>query len=184
MKETIQQLDVLLSTVRSEFYQYLKDPLDEKQVELLEAQYQLKLPADLLALYAWKNGQDDDCFEAFVNNAAFIPLEEALDIAKQNTSMIGLDFDVENWWNEKWIPIFHNGGGDYICYDMGGLFTGQKGQLIEFWHADNDRNVIAPSLGSFLEKLKEYYENTPEEDFDEYFQIASPENYPKRFIVE
>ena len=184
MKETIQQLDVLLSTVRSEFYQYLKDPLDEKQVEVLEAQYQLKLPADLLALYAWKNGQDDDCFEAFVNNAAFIPLEEALEIAKQNTSMIGLDFDVENWWNEKWIPIFHNGGGDYICYDMGGLFTGQKGQLIEFWHADNDRNVIAPSLGSFLEKLKEYYENTPEEDFDEYFQIASPENYPKRFIVE
>ena len=184
MKETIQQLDVLLSTVRSEFYQYLKDPLDEKQVEVLEAQYQLKLPADLLALYAWKNGQDDDCFEAFVNNAAFIPLEEALDIAKQNTSMIGLDFDVENWWNEKWIPIFHNGGGDYICYDMGGLFTGQKGQLIEFWHADNDRNVIAPSLGSFLEKLKEYYENTPEEDFDEYFQIASPENYPQRFIVE
>ena len=51
MKETIQQLDLLLSTVRSEFYQYLKDPLDDKQVEALEEQYQLKLPEDIRVLY-------------------------------------------------------------------------------------------------------------------------------------
>lgn len=184
MKETIQQLDVLLSTVRSEFYQYLQDPLDEKQLESLEEKYQIKLPADLRVLYAWKNGQDDSCFEAFVNNSTFIPLEEALEIAKENTSMIGLDFEIENWWNENWIPIFHNGGGDYICYDLGGVFTGQKGQLIEFWHADNDRNVIAPSLEAFLGKLREYYENKPQEDFDEYFQIDDLESYPRRFKVQ
>lgn len=183
MNETIQQLDLLLSTVRPEFYQYLKNPLTDQQIGSLEAAYQVKLPADLRVLYTWKNGQQDDCYEAFVNNSTFLPLEEALEIAKENTSMIGLDFEIDNWWHEQWIPILHNGGGDYICYDLGGLFTGQEGQLIEFWHADNDRNVVAPSLGSFLGKLKEYYENTPAEDFDEYFQIDSPENYPKKFIV-
>ena len=30
---------------------------------------------------------------------------------------------IDNWWNENWIPIFHNGGGGHICYDMIGIFT-------------------------------------------------------------
>lgn len=63
-----------------------------------------------------------------------IPLKEALDISQKLSAMIGTDFEIENWWNEHWIPVFHNGGGDYICYDTKGIFTGNKGQIIEFWH--------------------------------------------------
>ena len=184
MKQTIQKLDTLLSSFRAEFHTDLREPLNDKQIDILEEKYAVKLPPDLRELYQWKDGQDDSSYEAFVNNSTFIPLEEALEIAAEMTSMIGHDFEVENWWNEKWIPIFHNGGGDYICYDCGGLFTGQQGQIIEFWHADNDRNVIAPKLQEFVAKINLYYESRAAEDFDEYFEIESPENYPKRFIVE
>ena len=103
--------------------------------------------------------------------------------AAENTSMIGFDFDIENWWNEKWIPIFHNGAGDYICLDTGGIFTGREGQLIEFWHADKDRNIIAPTLELLLSKLNHYYETIQPKDFDEYFTTESLKDYPKRYKV-
>jgi cell wall assembly regulator SMI1 len=99
--------------------------------------------------------------------------------------MIGFDFEIENWWNQNWIPIFQNGGGDSICYDLKGIFTQKRGQLIEFWHADNDRNVIAPTLEAFFRKIIEFYEKKKQnKEFDEYFEIEQIENYPKRFIVK
>jgi hypothetical protein len=75
-------------------------------------------------------------------------------------------------------------GGDHICYDTSGVFTGQKGQLIEFWHADNDRNVIAPNLKSFIEAINEFYKTKEIKDFDEYFEIENIKDFPKNFYVE
>lgn len=183
MDDIFQKLDQHLAALRPEFYASLRQPLSDDEIDSLEEKYKIKIPVELRTLYKWKNGQDDSCYEAFVNNSAFIPLDQALDIRTENTSMIGFDFEIENWWNEKWIPIFHNGGGDYICYDMGGLFTGQQGQLIEFWHADPDRNVISPSLEAFISKLNDYYTTKSQDEFDEYFEIENLDDYPKKFIV-
>ncbi|WP_223649492.1 SMI1/KNR4 family protein [Hymenobacter psoromatis] len=184
MKENIKELNEKLSTLRPEFYVSLQQPLAESEINSLEEKYKMQIPSDLSALYKWKNGQVSDCYESFVNNSMFIPLEQALAIAAENTSMIGYDFEVENWWNEKWIPIFHNGGGDYICYDLGGIFTGQQGQLLEFWHADNDRNIIAPNLEAFISKINYFYNTKQKQEFDEYFQIENIDGYPQEFTVE
>ncbi|MFD1604597.1 SMI1/KNR4 family protein [Flavobacterium artemisiae] len=184
MESILQKLDQNLSSLRPEFYKTLQEPLNNADIEALEKKYNVILPEDLKALYKWKNGQEANNFESFVNNSMFIPLDEALDIASENTSMIGFDFEIENWWNAKWIPLFHNGGGDYICYDGEGTFTGNSGQIIEFWHADNDRDVIAPNLESFLSQLNSYFESNQVEDFDEYFEVEKIQGYPKRFIVD
>ena len=184
MNEIIKKLDAFLSTLRPGLYESLQPPLNHNGIEGLEGKYHMKLPNDLKTLYQWRNGQAPNNYDSFVNNSMFMPLEEALDTAAGNTSMIGLDFEIENWWNAEWIPVFHNGGGDYICYDCGGTFTGQQGQIIEFWHAGNDRNVIAPTLEAFISKLNLYYETRNPQDFDDYFHIEKTEGYPKRFIVE
>ena len=184
MEEIIQKLDKYLSTSRPEFYLELNEPLDDSQIDKLEEYYKIKIPKDLRVLYRWKNGQKPGCYEAFVNNSGFIPLRQALYDASELTSMIGSDFEIDNWWNENWIPIFQNGGGDSICYDLKGAFTGQQGQLIEFWHADNDRNVIAPTLETFFSKIIDFYEAKQKEEFDEYFEVEEIENYPKKFILE
>ena len=184
MDETLQLLDINLRNLRPDFYLQLNPPLTDFELGQLEVKYKLVLPADLKLLYKWKNGQADSCCDSFVNNSVFIPLDTALDSAKESTSMIGFDFEIENWWNENWIPIFNNGGGDCICYDCCGVFTGKVGQLIEFWHADNDRNVIAPSLLTFVEKINKYYETTEKSDFDEYFLVGLTHDYPKRFVVK
>lgn len=184
MNDLIQKLDNYLSLLRPDYYLELAPPLDDSQLDKLEAHYKIKLSEDLRTLYKWKNGQRADCYEAFVNNSMFIPLHQALYDASELTSMIGLDFEIENWWNENWIPIFQNGGGDNICYDLRGIFTGTQGQLVEFWHADNDRNVIAPSLEAFFSKIIEFYEIKAKEEFDDYFTVEALASYPKRFIVK
>ncbi len=184
MKSKLKQLDKNIKKKRPEYYSLLQEPLTEKEISELELKYNIKLPSDLKELYLWKNGQSQENYEAFVNNAMFEPLEQVLLSSKELTQMIGYDFEIENWWNENWLPIFSNGGGSYICYDLKGVFTGEKGQLIEYWAKDNDRQVIAPNLIDFIKKLNQYYEETSKEEFDEYFDISeSIVQWKKEFIV-
>lgn len=183
MKDILIKLDHQLSALRPEYYQMLKEPLNIRRIYYLQKKYKVKVPADIKALYKWKNGQLEDCYDAFVNNAMFIPLSEALETAAEFTAMIGSDFDQENWWHNQWIPLFHNGGGDYICYDCGGLFTGQAGQLIVFRHDVPDRHVIAPTLSSFVSKLTEFYDTNVPAYFDEYFHIGNIPGFPKKFFA-
>lgn len=163
MKNQLEVLDNYLRKFRPDFYSNLNEPLKDKEIQALEKKFKITIPSDLKELYKWKNGQS--CFDSFVNNSMFMTLEEALASAQECTSMIGYDFDIDNWWNEHWIPIFHNGGGDHICYDIGGVFTGEQGQLIEFWHADNDRNIIAPNLKGFIESINKIYKEAEEQEY-------------------
>lgn len=80
------------------------------------------------------------------------------------------------------MPIFSNGSGDFICYDLAGSFDGQPGQLIEYWHADNDRNIIAGDLTSFLGALVDLY--TMYDPSDEFVQVEDLPGYLVRHIVQ
>ncbi len=184
MKKQLEKLDAYLKEKRPEYYNQLLKPLSEKEILDLQEEFNIELPNDIKELYLWKNGQRQDCYKSFVNNSIFEPLEAVLATNKELTELIGYDFEIENWWNENWIPIFSNGGGDYICYDLKGMFTGQKGQLLEYWNDDEERIVIAPNLISFIEKINTYYETTSIEEFDEDFDISdSIEKWEKKFIV-
>jgi len=180
MEILLENLSEQLKNSRPDFYKQLLAPLAPEEIQKLEQTFDTQLPQNLKALYSWKNGQQG--FEAFVNNSMLLSLEEALRISKMLTAMIGKDFDRENWWNKAWIPLFHNGGGDYICYDTEGVFTGQKGQILKHYHDYEARNILAPNLEAFLESLNTFYKKTPTEELDEYFEV-SLEGYPKRFKV-
>lgn len=179
MQAFLNKLDSHLTSKRAAYYATLQPGLSTEEITALEKEFNVTVPADLRALYQWKNGQQVDSYEAFVNNSMFLSLRSALETARENTSMIGSDFELENWWHAAWIPIFDNGGGDYICYDTVGVFTGIRGQIIEFWHADNDRNTIAPDLTTFITSINHLYSTTPAEEFDEYFEVKTPDGYPK-----
>jgi cell wall assembly regulator SMI1 len=179
MQALLNRLDQYLSTKRADYYAALQPGLSAEEITALEKEYNVRIPADLHALYAWKNGQKQDVYDAFVNNSMFLSLQHALDTARELTGMIRTDFEMENWWHPAWIPLFDNGGGDYICYDTAGVFTGIKGQLIEFWHADNDRDTIAPDLTTFITAVNQLYATTDVKDFDEYFEVKLPDGYPR-----
>src|SRR5690349_19897746 len=51
--------------------------------------------------------------------------------------------EISKPWSNTWLPIFTNGAGDYLVYESGGK---KPGALIEYWHADEDRDVEFSSL--------------------------------------
>ncbi|WP_336690747.1 MULTISPECIES: SMI1/KNR4 family protein [unclassified Chryseobacterium] len=97
MDETIEKLNQYLSVLRPEFYSQLNNPLTDEQIDTLEDYYKLQIPTDLRILYKWKNGQNMNCYDSFVNNSMFIPLNQALFDASELNMMIGTDFEIENW---------------------------------------------------------------------------------------
>lgn len=181
MASILVSLDQLIESNRKEYYSSLRPGLDDATIQILENRYGITLPEDLKNLYKWHDGQRYDNYEAFVNNCTFLQLDQALDSAAEFTSMIGSDFELPDMWHETWIPIFSNGGGDFICYDLAGSFDGQAGQLIEYWHADNDRNIIAGNLSSFLQALVELYQMY--DPVDEYLQVEDLPGYPVRHVI-
>ncbi len=54
------------------------------------------------------------------------------------------------YWHVKWIPIAYCLTGDLYCVDLAPTAQGQHGQIIEFWHDADTRDLIAPSLSDFL----------------------------------
>ena len=184
MKNELEVLDKNLKEKRPKYYAQLQKPLTMEGILVLETKYGVQLPEDVKTLYLWKNGQNYNCYEALVNNSTFEPLENVLNNAVESKEMIGYDFLIENWWNDNWLPLFANGGGDSICYDMKGVFTGNAGQLLEFWHADNDRTVIAPDLTTFLRIQNEYYQEVDSANYDEFFNISDRlVDFKESFII-
>jgi cell wall assembly regulator SMI1 len=56
-----------------------------------------------------------------------------------------------DWWNLRWIPFTHNGGGDHYCLDLDPPADGVVGQVIDFGHETGPIRVLAPSLREYLE---------------------------------
>jgi cell wall assembly regulator SMI1 len=178
----IEKVDQYLKTNRPEYYAILNPPLTNEGITLLEEEYRIKLPADLRALYKWKNGHEEIYFDQnFIDNFQFFSLDVSLRDARELTEMIGLDFTRENWWNKHWVPFLMR-GSDCYCYDMEGTFTGNKGQIIEFVHDDGWRPVVAPNLTAFLEHIIISWPNNTCTGFDDgQVQMDYIAGYPLEF---
>lgn len=55
-----------------------------------------------------------------------------------------------DWWHPGWIPLTASGNGDHCCLDLAPGPAGQVGQIIEVWHDDSLRNLLAPDFAQWL----------------------------------
>jgi cell wall assembly regulator SMI1 len=175
IKIALLHLDARLQKNDPALYATLQAPLTLSEIQALEKKYDTRLPAELKELYRWKNGQRvDDKTRSRVGGKIFMPLEEALlnrdELNDLTTSeQIKDKFKIRNWWRVSWIPIFENGGGNYLCYDMEGTFTGTPNQIVGYYHRKNYRQAVSPNLTNFLE-----------DTMTGYTHIHHP-GYPRRF---
>ncbi len=54
------------------------------------------------------------------------------------------------YWHLKWVPIAYCLTGDLYCLDFAPTTQGQSGQVIEFWHDADTRDLIALSFEELL----------------------------------
>lgn len=186
MKAIIQRLDNNIKQANPKLYATLNAPLSEAEIHALEVEHKLALPPDLKELYRWKNGQNlDNGTVSFLGNETFLSLQEALGnrdfLNEELFAKTPEDhFKIKNWWNKDWIPVFENGGGDYTCYDPVGVFSDTKGQMLGYYHDENYRSVMAPSLESFLQSVCLVYEKVYEDEWDSFKAVKG---YPKSYDI-
>lgn len=59
----------------------------------------------------------------------------------------------DEWWRLKWVPFCGDGGGNHLCIDLDPAPGGRVGQVIEMWHDDPQRVVIASSLQDYFSQI-------------------------------
>jgi cell wall assembly regulator SMI1 len=186
MHPQIATLEALLRRVRPDVYANLQPGVNEELLSAIERCLGLELPTLFKELYRWRNGQPPDDFSAWQNNQTLLSLD---DIAESHQVLSELleagEFDRANWWSVRWVPFLHNGAGDYLCLDTEGSFTGRKGQIIQFWHDDPTRWVVAPSFEAYLDSYLRMLERAAAQavthgELDLYWENDIP-GYPVRY---
>lgn len=158
----------------------LPGPASEEAIAATEEKIGFKLPADLRESYAIHDGMeygDDELHiipagEDAMDTMAFclLPVASIADEWAVWKELIdGGDFEGEEatpdpgivnaWWSNGWIPVAGNGGGDFVCVDAEPAEGGKVGQVICAWHDMDDRKLLAPSWGKFLESIADEMES-------------------------
>ena len=111
-----------------------------------------QLPADLVALVTWHDGQEWNSPLSRKDNRRLLSVREILD----EHSFFGdpmSDFLMP--WSTSWIPVLTNDAGDFLVYETQGPLAGA---LLHYWHDDPSRSVAHPSLIHWAEGLLREYE--------------------------
>ena len=181
----LRRLDELLQRHRPAYYATLNPPATEAGLAAFEAQFQLPLPPELRQWFGWRNGQQG--FASLCQNDCLHSLDSAADSMRINCELLADGDFVPNWWRPGWVPFLENGGGDHVCVDLEGTFTGQAGQIMEHWHDWEARTVLFPDLTSWLAAVVRGYEEAgartallTDETVDA-LELERPEGFPLEF---
>jgi cell wall assembly regulator SMI1 len=138
----------------------LNPPATNEQIAHLQEALGVTLPDDYVACLKIHNGQNTNVGGLF-DGSEFLSNDEILaQWAVWKDLLDGGEFaDIESepangvrndWWNASWIPFTHNGGGDHLCLDLAPDASGSSGQVITMWHDSAERELLAPSFGSWF----------------------------------
>lgn len=181
----LQRLDELLQRHRPDYYATLNPPATAAELAAFEAQFQLALPPELREWFGWHNGQQG--FDSFFQNNCLQSLDGAAESMRINRELLADGDFVVNWWRPGWVPFLENGGGDHVCVDLEGTFTGQTGQIMEHWHDYEARTVLFPDLLSWLAAVVRGYEAASADaalltdEIIEELEAERPDGFPREF---
>lgn len=91
-------------------YQVLNPGLSFEDIEREVSILPFSLPTEIYELYMWRNGglleelpypSFDDCKEGYERIHRFLPLKEAVEVARS--------------WNKGWFPLFDTDGSIFGC---------------------------------------------------------------------
>ncbi|HEX6427039.1 MAG TPA: SMI1/KNR4 family protein [Niastella sp.] len=174
MKETWKAIENKLKEMAPLVYEDLNEGATQAQIEELERVIGAKLPDDFIEFYKIHNGQKpinfnpnialfdhtklmsiDEIIEEWDMNKGLLEAGEFVDHKNQPKKTVP-DVGIKNgWWNTLWIPFFDDGDCNHYCIDLDPAKDGSYGQVIQTWHDDNERKLIARSFKDWFVQFKE-----------------------------
>lgn len=138
----------------------LPGPASTADLERIDAEFGIALPADLKESYLLHDGTGGwgwFPYGPYMLSAAEVVKEGRFwcDAVKKGAfkKMKGTPEGPikRTWWNPLWIPFTSSGSGDHYCVDLDPARGGTVGQVIEFFHETSASRVVAPSFAAWLD---------------------------------
>ena len=163
MRELWLRLEAWLREHRPEILKDLNSPAKMAEIAELEQVLGSKLPDDVVESLMIHNGQQGNRQSLFPSGI----LLSAADIAGEWSiwkelldagDFSGCESEPASsaidtcWWHPLWIPVTHDGCGNYECVDLAPVSGGRVGQVITMWHDMPTRELLA---GGFREWFQE-----------------------------
>src|ERR1700744_1618657 len=131
MEEILVQLEGELRTNAPDVLTNLRPGLSMDKIDELEKQAQIKIPADIKAIYHWRDGyyREKSKVSGFQKTVPmpggyFMPLEESLETRRiLNNQLAGATlaqltaYQTLAGFTKTWLTLFDDGGGDGYFYD-------------------------------------------------------------------
>jgi len=138
-------------------------------ISALEEKLGVKFPEAFVAFYAVHDGQNFGTV-GLIDGAMFLPVESIADnCCVWKTLLDEGAFDdnksspekgiKDDWWNPKWIPVTYDGSGNHFCIDFDPGEGGTTGQIIQTWHDNDHRAIIANSFSDWINRYVSQLEN-------------------------
>ena len=182
MKREWHRIDTWLAQNAPHIRTSLNDGATYKDLNATEDALNVALPNNVRESYLIHDGQGGDLPALFDGMFYLLTLEGMVEEWRVMQEVMRTS-DVPNesqedspevrsyWWHDKWIPIFSNGAGDLWCVDLDPSAYGTRGQIIEFWHDDVGRTLIARDLRTLLRQFANDLEN-------DHYEIDATGLYP------
>lgn len=152
----VARLDRWLKKNRPGYYATLLPGVKPEILKKYERASGYSFPPLFREFYLWRNGEDimAGVEERFYENWS---LESTFPDPGPDMEPGGHNEELD-YWNKDWHAFAGDGGGDFLILDMAGSHGGKPGQIIDYWHEDNESGILFPSFDCFLESFVETLE--------------------------
>jgi cell wall assembly regulator SMI1 len=173
-----------LSTVSKPQFDLLNAGASDEEIETLKKTFDFDLPHEVIELYKINNGQVDSPYQGpALISMTFLDIKSLFLNYNNWKSLYATELNVGETFgdyfnyekeggksypkkaikikyiNLKWIPIFHDGGGNHIGIDLDPGENGTMGQVINFGRDQNEKFVMAKDLKTFFARINNLIEN-------------------------
>ena len=158
-----ERITTQLKTLAPELHKSLQKGASEKQILKLEKQLGVQLPQDYRRFLTLCNGLKPNSEVEFYDGELLSSSEVYRQAKIWKDLLEDGDFEdissepdkgIRNdWWNLKWIPFTHDGGGNHLCLDLDPAKGGKVGQVITMWHDSEGREVMYSSFTAWLKHI-------------------------------
>jgi cell wall assembly regulator SMI1 len=152
LQKALAELDKYLGEADVEMLKAMRAGISEADVQKLlgEVVGDSPVPLELFVWFGWHNGQDGTSQELSPDRTFTLMELRASVAAWRSLRDLKSSGDLQEPWSLSWIPLMTNGAGDYVVFESS---PDAYGTILEYWHADEDRPVLAKNLATFAKDI-------------------------------